>query len=86
MLNHKSRKAKFTDFLIRLGLIEDRPLHVTIMPELIDQKIYHNALLVVAAAKDLVWELESETYYDVPLPDELNDLKDQIDRFETKSA
>ncbi|MCA2654533.1 hypothetical protein [Microcystis sp. M061S2] len=55
------------------------------MPELIDQKIYHAALLVVAAAKDLVWELESETYYDIPLPDELDTLKDSIDRFETKS-
>ena len=51
---------------------------------IVDVKLFNRAIDVVAAAKDLCFELQQDTYEDLPLPDELNDLEAAIFKFETE--
>ena len=53
-----------------------------VYPQVMDLKSYERALNVVAAAKDLVFELNRDTYHDIPLPDELEFLMATIEEFE----
>lgn len=51
---------------------------------IVDVKLFNRAIDVVAAAKDLCFELSQDTYNDLPLPDELTELEAAIFKFETE--